>query len=275
RGAPAARTDRAVAPDAGARGRRRRGELPAVRSPASPTQARARRRVRRLCGRRSCVLPWLRYPAQHALRRRSFRAGVCVALSSAKKGARRASRGGCAMRTRSIRGTLLPLGFLLLLVLCRAALAGAQLSPAPYGEDRPPWLALVARTDPADPTRYVGVAGDDLSKALTVVRDGVREPVTIPYLLQRGDEIETEPNVVTVIRYPIGDVYVDGSTRVRIGSLDVLFGKVFARVRGLFSVENQNVVAGVEGTEFEFEVAKNGATQITVLDGTVLSSSKN
>ena len=178
------------------------------------------------------------------------------------------------MRTRSIRGTLLPLGFLSLLILCGAGLACAQLSPVPYGEDRPPWLALVARTDPADPARYVGVAGDDLSKALTVVRDGVREPATIPYLLQRGDEIETEPNVVTVIRYPIGDVYVDGSTRVRVGSLDVLFGKVFARVRGLFSVENQNVVAGVEGTEFEFEVAKNGATQITVLDGTVLSSSK-
>ena len=59
-----------------------------------------------------------------------------------------------------------------------------------------------------------------------------------------------------------------------IGSLDVLFGRVFARVKGVFSVENRNVVAGVEGTEFAFEVGLDGDTEITVLDGTVLSSSK-
>ena len=178
------------------------------------------------------------------------------------------------MRTRSIRGALLPLGVLFVLVLCRAGLAGAQPSPAPYGEDRPPWLAMVARTDPADPARYARRRRRRSFQGPDFLPRRSSRAATIPYLLQRGDEIETEPNVIAVIRYPIGDVYIDAGTRVRIGSLDVLFGKVFARVRGLFSVENQNVVAGVEGTEFEFEVARNGATQITVLDGIVLSSSK-
>ena len=134
---------------------------------------------------------------------------------------------------------------------------------------------MVARPDPADPARYIGVDGDDLSNAVALFRDGVRVRPTIPQILQRGDEMEMARDVICVWRYPIGDVYIDGATRVRVGSLDVLFGKLFARVRGLFSVENQNVVAGVEGTEFAFEVATDGTTQITVLDGTVLSSSKN
>ena len=134
---------------------------------------------------------------------------------------------------------------------------------------------MVARADPADPTRYIGVFGDDLSDAVTMYRDGLRLRPTVPHLLQRADELETGPDVIAVIRFPVGDVYIDTATRVRIGSLDVLFGKVFARVRGFFSVENQNVVAGVEGTEFAFEATGDGTTQIIVLDGTVLSSSKN
>jgi hypothetical protein len=133
---------------------------------------------------------------------------------------------------------------------------------------------MVARDDPADPTRYIGVFGDDLSDAVAIYRDGRRVRTTVPHILQRGDEIETALNVIAVIRYPAGDVYIGAATLARIGSLDVLFGKVFARVRGLFSVENENVVAGVEGTEFAFVVARDGTVSVTVLDGTVRCSSK-
>jgi hypothetical protein len=133
---------------------------------------------------------------------------------------------------------------------------------------------MVARDDPADPTRYIGVFGDDLSDAVAIYRDGRRLRTTVPHILQRGDEIETALNVIAVIRYPAGDVYIGAATLARIGSLDVLFGKVFARVRGLFSVENENVVAGVEGTEFAFDVARDGTVSVTVLDGTVRCSSK-
>src|SRR5438552_14042715 len=166
------------------------------------------------------------------------------------------------MRTRatsrdSFRDSFV-LRVLILLALCHAGLVAGQALPTPSGDERPPRLVMVAREDPADPARYVGVAGVDLSSAVAIYRDGRRLRTTVPRILQRGDEIETDIDVIAVIRYPAGDLYIGGATRARVGSLDVLFGKVFARVRGLFSVESQNVVAGVEGTEFAFEVADDG-----------------
>jgi len=163
---------------------------------------------------------------------------------------------------------------LVLQLLCNAGSASGQ-APAPmYGEARPAFIALIARVDPLDPTRYVEVPTDEQPRVVAFFRGGGRVPFSVPQVLERDDEFETARDVMAVIRYPIGDVYVDAGTRVRIGSLDVLFGRVFAKVKGFFSVENQNVVAGVEGTEFAFEVARDGSTEITVLDGAVLSSSK-
>ena len=69
---------------------------------------------------------------------------------------------------------------------------------------------MVAREDPADPARYVGVAGVDLSGAVAIYRDGRRLRTTVPRILQRGDEIETDIDVIAVIRYPAGDVYIGG-----------------------------------------------------------------
>ena len=178
------------------------------------------------------------------------------------------------MRTRVMRGARWCREVLLLLLLSQAGSVFGQAPPVPYSEERPAWLVMIGRIDPNDPSRYIGVFGDEQSQAVAFFRGGQRWRTSVPQVLERDDEFETAKDVMAVIRYPIGDVYVDASTRVRIGSLDVLFGKVFARVRGFFSVENQNVVAGVEGTEFAFEVARDGATQIVVLDGTVLSSSK-
>jgi len=178
------------------------------------------------------------------------------------------------MRTRATRCDLLYSRLLFLLLLCHAGFAASQPLPTPFADERPPVLVMVARDDPAYPERYIGVFGLDLSEAVAIYQDGRRVRTTVPHVLQRGDEIETDANVIAVIRYPAGDVYMGAATRARIGSLDVLFGKVFARVRGLFSVENQNVVAGVEGTEFAFEAADDGTVNVTVLDGTVRCSSK-
>jgi hypothetical protein len=178
------------------------------------------------------------------------------------------------MRTRATRRDSFLRRVLILLLLCHAGFAACQPLATPSGEERPPRLVMVARDDPADPTRYIGVFGDDLSDAVAIYRDGRRLRTTVPQILRRGDEIETAHDVIAVIRYPAGDVYIGAATGARIGSLDVLFGKVFARVRGLFSVENENVVAGVEGTEFAFDVAADGTVNVTVLDGTVRCSSK-
>ncbi len=54
-----------------------------------------------------------------------------------------------------------------------------------------------------------------------------------------------------------GTVTLDESTRVRLGSLEVFFGRILANVRGLFETTSDNVVAGVEGTSHLFEVARN------------------
>ena len=178
------------------------------------------------------------------------------------------------MRTRATHRDSFLRRVLILLLLCHAGFAACQPLATPFGAERPPRLVMVARDDPADPTRYMGVFGDDLSDAVAIYRDGRRLRTTVPQILQRGDEIETAHDVIAVIRYPAGDVYIGAATLARIGSLDVLFGKVFARVRGLFSVENENVVAGVEGTELAFEVARDGTVSVTVLDGAVRCSSK-
>jgi len=85
----------------------------------------------------------------------------------------------------------------------------------------------------------------------------------------------TATDSVAVIRYPNGgEVLIDQRTRVRLGSLDVLFGRIFARVKGVFSVESESVIAGVEGTAFAISVKPEREVSVTVLDGTVVCRSR-
>ena len=93
-------------------------------------------------------------------------------------------------------------------------------------------------------------------------------------VLLPGDEIETGQNVAAVLRFrDAGDTLMLKGTRVRIGSLEVLFGRVFAQLRNRFTVSSQTVVAGVEGTRFLFEVGRNRAVRIAVADGAVVCRS--
>jgi hypothetical protein len=126
-----------------------------------------------------------------------------------------------------------------------------------------------------DPSGYVVVGGEEASSLATVFRDGRPVAVRPPLTLQPGDELETGAGGAALVQLPDGGlVVIDARSRVRIGSLEVLFGRVFAAVRGLFSVESENVVAGVEGTEFAFELRPDREVRVVVLEGVVVCSSR-
>ncbi|HKC45927.1 MAG TPA: FecR family protein [Burkholderiales bacterium] len=156
------------------------------------------------------------------------------------------------------------------LVIVAVALLGAC-ATRPGGAAR---LEKVLREDPAALSGYAEVGSAEASRFVTVFR-GQPVAARTPFTLQRGDEVETGPGSAAVIRFPDGgSVLLGASTRVRIGSLEVLFGNVLARVRGLFSVESENVIAGVEGTEFLFTVGTDRGVRVVVLDGVVVCRSK-
>jgi hypothetical protein len=136
-------------------------------------------------------------------------------------------------------------------------------------------LDRVMRKDPSVPAGYVIVDAGEASRFVTVFRAGRPLGARPSFTLQQGDEVETGADGAAVIQFPDGSVAaIDARTRVRIGSLEVLFGRVFASVRGLFSIESENVVAGVEGTEFMFEVGADRGVRVVVLDGVVVTRSK-
>ncbi|MEO7853872.1 MAG: hypothetical protein ABIR94_16705, partial [Rubrivivax sp.] len=72
-----------------------------------------------------------------------------------------------------------------------------------------------------------------------------------------------------------GTVTLDESSRVRVGSLEVFFGRIFANVRGLFETTSENIVAGVEGTAYLFEVARDRSVHVAVAEGVVTCTAKD
>ena len=152
------------------------------------------------------------------------------------------------------------------LVLALATSAGAQQS-APAVQ-----LWQIAREVPGSDTRWQRVDAD--RPGVRVWRGGREIAVRRLMWLQPGDEIETGQNVAAVLRYrDAGDALVLNGTRVRIGSLEVVFGRVFALLRNRFTVSSQTVVAGVEGTRFLFEVGRDRAVHVAVADGVVVCRS--
>jgi hypothetical protein len=155
------------------------------------------------------------------------------------------------------------------LIALAAVLPGcATLEPA---EAR---LESLARVDPADPSRYVQLGPIEAAGAAAVFRQGQRFDARLGMPLRAGDEVETGDAAAVIWFAAYGTVVLAERTRVRIGSLEVLFGRVFADIRGLFSASSENVVAGVEGTAFAFEVRPDRAVRIVVLDGVVACRSK-
>jgi hypothetical protein len=111
----------------------------------------------------------------------------------------------------------------------------------------------------------------DTARGVTVRRGGANVPVHVRMLLEPGDEITTDGGVAAVLRLggDVGEAILDERTSVRLGSLEVFFGKVFANLRGVFTVRSETVEAVNDGTRYLFEVAPSRATRVTVVDGTI------
>ncbi|KAI5913240.1 FecR family protein [Thauera sp. 2A1] len=138
-----------------------------------------------------------------------------------------------------------------------------------------PSLVNVMREDPLRPGRYQSYGGTELAGMVEVWRDGRTLAVKPPAALQPGDVVHTGPDALAVIRYPDGgEIVLDRNTRVRTGSLFVEFGRILARVRGLFEVDTENVVTGVEGTEYVLQVVRGGMLKVVVLEGVVVCRSR-
>ena len=153
------------------------------------------------------------------------------------------------------------------LVLALTGSASARQSALP-----PIQLWQIAREVPGADPRWQRVDAD--RPGVRVWRGGREIAVRRLMALQPGDEIETGQSVAAVVRFhDAGDTLVLNGTRVRIGSLEVLFGRVFALLRNRFTVSSQTVVAGVEGTRFLFEVGRDRAVHVAVADGVVVCSS--
>lgn len=154
------------------------------------------------------------------------------------------------------------------LVLALAGSASARQAVIP-----PVQLWQIARQVPGAEPRWQRV---DADKAAVRAWRGGRE-IAVRRLMELlpGDEIETGANAAAVLRVrDAGDLFVSERTRVRIGSLEVFFGRVFALLRNRFTVSSENVVAGVEGTRFLFEVGRDRAVRVAVADGAVVCRSR-
>ena len=136
----------------------------------------------------------------------------------------------------------------------------------------PVQLWQIAREVPGADPRWQ--RADAAKAGVRVWRGGSEIRVERLMTLLPGDEIETAANAAVVLRFrEAGDLLVLERTRVKIGSLEVFFGRVFAVLRNKFSVSSETVVAGVEGTRFLFEVDRNRAVHVAVADGAVVCSS--
>jgi hypothetical protein len=150
------------------------------------------------------------------------------------------------------------------LALALAALAGcAQTPSAPDVR-----LAQVAREVPGSDARWQQMAPAEAG--VRVWRAGRMLQASRGMALEPGDEVETGPMAAAVLHFRgTGDTLLGESTRVRIGSLEVLFGRIFARVRSAFEASSETVVAGVEGTRFLFEVRRDRSVRVAVAEGRV------
>lgn len=149
----------------------------------------------------------------------------------------------------------------------RAAWTGSLFLLLFMGGCAPISLKSLVREDPTLPGRYVKVGPDKAAVTARVFRQG--QPVAVrPWMaLLPGDEIETGPQGAAIIAFKrTGTVTLAPHTRVRVGSLEVLFGRIFAKIRGLFTVESQEVVAATEGTEFMLELLRGTVRVIAVKD---------
>jgi len=131
-------------------------------------------------------------------------------------------------------------------------------------------LKGVVRADAGASHGYRALDTSSAGEAVRISRDGAHLADPLGARLQRGDILQTSVDVSAILRFADGNEVILGpNTRVRIGSLEVLFGRIFAGVRGGFVTTSETVSAEVEGTEYLFERRAAGAVRVLVLDGVV------
>lgn len=160
---------------------------------------------------------------------------------------------------------------------CTLGLATLMISPVGYAAANrelvpPVQLWQVARQIPGTSQRWQRI--DPVQSGVRLWRAGRELAARRLMELLPGDEIETAANTIATVRFRFtGDTLVLERTRVRIGSLEVFFGRVFALLRNRFTVSSQTVVAGVEGTRFLFEVGRDRTVRVAVADGVIVCRS--
>lgn len=157
-----------------------------------------------------------------------------------------------------------PLIWLLLIALVLPTLSSCANRP-PSAPPAPATLALVG----------VVVDGQRLARRgetglVSVWRSGQRIEGVAGLPLQPGDRVETGEAATAVVRWPSGSmVYMRPRSSGVVGSVTGFVGELFARVRGIFSVETQFVAAGARGTQFLVRSAPGASTTVTVYEGRV------
>lgn len=117
-------------------------------------------------------------------------------------------------------------------------------------------------------------AGD--SARVTVVKAGVRQDGALQLSLNAGDSLRTGPDGVAVLTLRPGyELIVEPGTEMNIENPSIFLsvGRLFLRklrqAKEVLRLNTEFVSAGVEGTEFLFEVTEDDAVRLTVLEGRV------
>jgi len=111
---------------------------------------------------------------------------------------------------------------------------------------------------------------------VSILRDGSAIAGAAGSDLFSGDIVETDDRTVAALQFADGStVWMNGSTRVRLGSITLFFGEVFSAIErrivgGGFNVNTDELTAAVTGTRFS--VSRPRGTQrttVTVVEGAV------
>jgi len=131
-------------------------------------------------------------------------------------------------------------------------------------------LKGVVRANAGAEHGYQKLDGSTATDAVRITRDGTRLADPLNAHLQKGDIIQTGADVSALLRFADGNkAILAPNTQVRLGSLEVIFGRIFASVRGQFVTRSDTVSAEVEGTEYLFERQPGGGVRVLVLEGVV------
>lgn len=116
---------------------------------------------------------------------------------------------------------------------------------------------------------------------VTFVREGERHRATLQQSVVKGDTMLTSADGVALLTLRAGyEVIVEPGSEISIENPSIfvrvgtLFLKKLRQTREALRLNTMFVSAGIEGTEFVFEVTRDGVVRLTVLEGSVFLSSR-